>query len=286
MVILTPRMRLSVASAQAEHLLAAVAHRAVGACRWRRAGPSPPSSSGSCRSRIRRRSRRVSPARPSKSMPRTACTSPSGVLKRTCRSRMSRIGVVAVAIAQRSLRIEGVAQAVAEEVQRRTASRRKDRREDQQPGAPWMLLAPSAMSTPRLVSGSCTPRPRKDRKLSSRITFGTRSVTKTMTGPSVFGMMWRRRMPPVADAQRLGRLHELPPLQGQASGRARCAPCRAIRSAPIGDEDQDEVAAEEDHQQDDEEDEGQRIEDVDDAHHDVVDAAAEIAGRSRRRRRR
>src|SRR5215204_1853063 len=45
------------------------------------------------------------------------------------------------------------------------------------PVAPWMFFAPSEISTPQLVIGSCTPRPRKERKLSKRITFGTRSVT-------------------------------------------------------------------------------------------------------------
>jgi hypothetical protein len=44
------------------------------------------------------------------------------------------------------------------------------------------------------------------------------------------------------------------------------------------DEDQEDVAAEHDHEQDHEEHERQRIHDVDEAHHQVVDAAAEIAG--------
>src|SRR5690606_7611523 len=40
---------------------------------------------------------------------------------------------------------------------------------------------------------------------------------------------------------------------------------------------QDRIAAEHHHQDDDEEDVGQRIHDVDNAHHDGVDPAAEIA---------
>src|SRR5919199_4386464 len=59
-------------------------------------------------------------------------------------------------------------------------------------GAPWMFLAPSEISTPQLVSGSCTPSPRKDRKLWSRMTCGTMSVMYTMIGPAAFGTMWRR----------------------------------------------------------------------------------------------
>ena len=44
------------------------------------------------------------------------------------------------------------------------------------------------------------------------------------------------------------------------------------------DEDQEDVPAEEHGQQDDEEHEGQGIEDIDDAHHHIVDRAADIAG--------
>ncbi len=61
--------------------------------------------------------------------------------------------------------------------------------------APRMLAAPSEISRPSEVSGSCTPRPRKESRLSSRIAFGTSSVTKTTTGPRVLGMMCRVRMP-------------------------------------------------------------------------------------------
>lgn len=35
-----------------------------------------------------------------------------------------------------------------------------------------MVAVPSAMSTPQLVLGSCTPRPRKLMKLSARMTLG------------------------------------------------------------------------------------------------------------------
>ena len=44
-------------------------------------------------------------------------------------------------------------------------------------GAVSIWLAPSEISTPQLVSGSCMPRPRNDRKLSVRITPGTVRVT-------------------------------------------------------------------------------------------------------------
>ena len=85
-------------------------------------------------------------------------------------------------------------------------------------------------------------------------------------------------MPPVVDAERLGRLHVF-----LALDRQRLAAHDARHVEPFdgadGDEHQDEVPAEEHDQHDDEEDEGQRIEDVDDAHHDEVDPAAEIAGR-------
>ena len=45
-----------------------------------------------------------------------------------------------------------------------------------------------------------------------------------------------------------------------------------------GDEDQEQVPAEEHHEQNDEEHEGHRVEDVHDAHHEVVQPSAEIAG--------
>ena len=91
-------------------------------------------------------------------------------------------------------------------------------------------------------------------------------------------MTWRRRMPRWRDAQRLGRLHIfLPP------DRQRLAAHDARHVEPQhradGQEHQHEVAPEEHHQHDDEEDEGQRIEHVDDAHHDLVGLAADEAGR-------
>ncbi len=89
--------------------------------------------------------------------------------------------------------------------------------------------------------------------------------------------MWRLRMPRVADAQRLGRRDVLLPLDRQ---RLPAHDARHVEpfDGADGEEHQDEIAAEEHDQQDDEEDERQRIEDVDDAHHHVVDAPAEIAG--------
>ena len=97
------------------------------------------------------------------------------------------------------------------------------------------------------------------------------------TGPSVFGTTWRRSTCRRRDAERLRRLHIFLPFD-----RERLAAHDARHVEPQhradGDEHQDEVSPEEDDEQDDEEDEGQRIEDVDDAHHDLVDLAAEIAG--------
>ena len=91
-------------------------------------------------------------------------------------------------------------------------------------------------------------------------------------------MTWRRMMPLRADAERLGGLDVFLPLdrQGLAADDARHV--EPLDRAD-GDEHQHEVPAEEHHQHDDEEDEGQGVQDVDDAHHDLVDAPAEIAGR-------
>ena len=126
----------------------------------------------------------------SMSMPCTASTAPSGVRKRTCRSLTLRIGsgVAMSAIPISAVpRVERVAQAVADEVQGEQRRDEEEGGEDQQPVALPMFLAPSEISTPQLVIGSCTPRPRKDRKLSSRITCGTSSVMKTTTGPRCWG---------------------------------------------------------------------------------------------------
>ena len=64
---------------------------------------------------------------------------------------------------------------------RGSSARRASRsgRSTERSAASWragMFLAPSAISTPQLVIGSCTPRPRKERKLSRMITCGTSSV--------------------------------------------------------------------------------------------------------------
>src|SRR5689334_807229 len=62
--------------------------------------------------------------------PRTASTIPSGVLKRTWRSLNSSSGSPATSVVPR---IEGVAEAVAEEVEREQRRDEEDRREDEQP---------------------------------------------------------------------------------------------------------------------------------------------------------
>src|SRR4029079_4620830 len=54
-----------------------------------------------------------------------------------------------------------------------------------------MTFAPSEMSTPQLVCGSCTPSPRKLMKLSVRITDGTVSVMEITTGTIGFGRIRR-----------------------------------------------------------------------------------------------
>ena len=129
-----------------------------------------------------------------------------------------------------------------------------------------MLRAPSAISTPQLVSGSSTPRPRKEKKLSSRITRGASSVRTAMTAARNWAGCGADQIAARAIAQRPRGRDKLPLLQAQ-----RLAAHDARHVEPFdradGDEDQHEIAAEDDHEQDDEEDEGQRVEDVDEAHH-------------------
>ena len=89
-------------------------------------------------------------------------------------------------------------------------------------------------------------------------------------------MTWRSRMPRWRDAQRLGRLDIFlaPDRQRLPAHDARHV---EPQHRPDGEEHQHEIAPEEHHQHDDEEDEGQRIEHVDDAHHDLVGLAADKA---------
>src|SRR4051794_38685840 len=71
----------------------------------------------------------VSPGLMSRSMPLTAWRMPSPVRKRTLRSRTARTGSVMSAV----LRVEGVAQAVADEVQAEQDRHERDGRIDQHP---------------------------------------------------------------------------------------------------------------------------------------------------------
>ena len=132
-------------------------------------------------------------------------------------------------------------------------------------------------AAPGWSSGSCTPRPRKLRKLSNRITCGTVSVAYTITGPSTFGTMWRAMMRCAGSAERDGRLDELALPQ-----RERLAAHDARHGEPAdradGEEDQQQAATEHHGQDDHEEHVRQRIQHVDDAHHPAVDAPAEVAG--------
>ena len=132
--------------------------------------------SGSCPSPTRRRSRPSRRARRRGRRRATACNhAVGGVAKRTSRSRES-TGLGRRIESSPVLRVEGVAQAVADEVEREqgrapgTAPGRSASR------APLDVWRASAISTPQLVRGSCTPSPRNDRKLSSRMTCGTRRV--------------------------------------------------------------------------------------------------------------
>ena len=51
---------------------------------------------------------------------------------------------------------------------------------------------PPAIMLPQLGVGGCTPRPRKDSPLSSRIALPTPRVAATTAGPSAFGSTWRQ----------------------------------------------------------------------------------------------
>jgi hypothetical protein len=96
------------------------------------------------------------------------------------------------------------------------------------------------------------------------------------TGPSVLGTTCGAGSA-ARNAERHGRLHIFLALdrQGLAADDARHV---EPQDRADGDEHEHEIAAEEHDQHDHEEDERQRVEDVDDPHHDLVDTAAEIAG--------
>ncbi len=133
------------------------------------------------------------------------------------------------------------------------------------------------MRSPRLVKGSCTPRPKKETKLSARITRGTSRVRKAVIGASILGRTWRKKIAAGPGAQSFRRGDIIAALHAE-----RLAAHDARHIEPFddadGDEDQHEIAADEDGEENDEEDERQSIEDFDEAHHREIDSAPDKAG--------
>ena len=122
------------------------------------------------------------------------------------------------------------------------------------------------------------PRPMKERNASPRITPGSSRKTKTISTPSVFGSRWRPRIRYQRAPDGAGRAHVVVLLQ-----RDDLAADDAGGREPGDDRQRDdhrpEVDDAEDRQHDDRERQvRQAVERVEEAHHPVVELAADEAG--------
>ena len=195
------------------------AGRAPSKCAAPRAVPrSPPAArscrgtTGSCPSPTHRRSPRHSPRRTLERHVRgPRARSPRGVAKRTARSRISSSAPAATSALPR---VEGVAQAVAEEVEAASSSSaRKLRRHQQHATAPISIsCAPSADQAAPGWSAAPARRGRGSSGSSRTGSPAAPSASRTRSPvPSTFGTMWRAMMRCAGSAERSRRgLDEFP----------------------------------------------------------------------------
>ena len=117
-------------------------------------------------------------------------------------------------------RIQHVAQPVAEHVQRQDGAGQREAGPEQQPAAPapWSR-ARRGSSAPRTATGGTTPRPRKDRPLSSTIAAATVSENCTSSGGAMFGRMRAQQDAQRRCAERLLRRHVVEAAHRRASRR-------------------------------------------------------------------
>ena len=223
-----------------------------------------------------------SPTTPRHSPAATARSSPSTAApcRRACGTRRRGRSAAAPRRVRRSgfTGIERIAQPSPSTFRHSSSSDQQRRRHEQHPGRRLISCAPTVIRLPRLARGSCTPRPRKLRKLSNRIICGTVSVAYTSTGPEQIRQDVAHEDRERAHPERARRLDELAPLQ-----RERLAAHDARGGEPAHraerDEQHREAAARQERRQDDDDEQvRQRIQHVDEAHHEPVGAPAGEAG--------
>src|ERR1700674_4337568 len=204
----------------------------------------------------------VSPSPKANDTSLTALTSPSGVSKRVLRWLTSRSATSTV------LRVEGVAQPVADEVEAEQGGREEDGREDQHPRRGFHLRRPFAdeHAPARIGLLHAKTEERQEALDQDHLRNGERDVNDHRAdgiGDDVAADDLGARH---AACKR--RLDKLPAFE-----RQRLAADDARHGEPLDrpdrDEDEHDVAAEKHHQQDDEEQEGQRVQHIDEAHHDA-----------------
>src|SRR6202030_2144008 len=218
----------------------------------------------------------VSPSAIAKDTSLTALTSPSGMVKRVLRFLTSSSATMLNNPCSTVLGVEGVAQPVADEVEAEQGGGEENGGEHQHPGRGLHLGSPVGDEHAPARVGLLYAEAEEGQEALDQDDLRdgeghihdhrADAVGDDMAADDLCG----------GDAARNGRLDELAALDRQ---------CLAAHDAGRGEpfdgsnrhEDQHDVAAKKHHQQDHEEQERQRIEDVDQAHHDAIDAAAEIA---------
>ena len=127
-----------------------------------------------------------------------------------CRSRTAAASGSSRVRRPQCVGVGGVAQAVAQEVQRQHGDDH-DQARDEQPGCQcerWMFCA-SCSSTPQLIAGGRRPRPRKLRDVSSMIITGMASVIAAMMWLQERGQHVAKDDPHPAAAGKVGGQHEI-----------------------------------------------------------------------------
>ena len=176
------------------------------------------------------------------------------------------------------LRIDAVAQAVAEEVESEDErARSPGPGKIVRCGASNRCDRPASSMVPQLGVGGCTPRPRKLSAASAMIAPAMPSVAWTTTAGSAVGSTCRRTIRAGAGAERARGLHEL------ELPRAQRLPAHEPRVAHPADHRQREhdvgqARAEDGDERDRQQDPGKRHQHIDDPADHIVHTPAEVAG--------
>ena len=236
-------------------------------------------------------------SRPAASENDTPSTARTEGRRRVNSTRRSSTSSSAVTRAYRTARVERVAQAVADEVDREHGEEDRQPREHGEPPVRARRCAIESVSRlPQLGVGGWMPKPRNDSVLSMRIASATTSVAFTMIGPSAVREHVPHDDPRVRRADRTRGVDELPLAQRQR----RAAHHRAIdpqssndsssvmpkRAAEIERAEGAEIDGADRHRDREERERGERDPEVGEPHQQAVEPAAVEAGERRRSPRR